>query len=273
MTHKRFGIPFWIFVTVLFALFTALTWHLAYNDAVDHLKGAERVANGSSENDKISALDLIQQTDAARWAFGQMLISFGALCVSSFGLFFLWQSLEQTRKALADNEFFGEADTSAYVHAATMRFNDNAEAILTLNNTGPTPVKAFAISINVALAPDGDLRSRFQFSDAQLKRFSLIPPQHNRDVKLVANFTQEIIDLMESIGGPHHSQASLLNGIYDRKLNLLISGNIYYQNFYNKVYRTQYAFYYGHDDVSYAKQPSRDLIVHELVLSGILDTN
>ena len=102
--------------------------------------------------------DLEAQQDMAFWAEASFWLTGFATAISGFGLFFVWQSLRQTRQAISTDREVGHAQVRAYVSVDVQTPVVRPEAIpqheFNIRNTGQSPAYKVAYIAGFDLLPD-----------------------------------------------------------------------------------------------------------------------
>lgn len=244
------------------AVLLMLTWNIATIRAIGDIMTWQSIKNGKPDADLID-LTFIAQINTANYTLVQAFLSGLSLIISMGGFFFLYISLNQTRKSLVDNERFGEAQTSCYVHAKDARFGEKGNIILIVENTGITPVKTFRISCDVKFPNDDEIISSIEFKSKKLKVWSSLAGGAAYECALDPD-NMDLIDLRTNPNKVYHlAAANIFNW------NILVYGTIYYQNIHNKIYKTQFAFFVKQSSKHKFRRPTRELLVHQLVKGGM----
>lgn len=244
------------------AILLTLTWNIATIEAIGDVMKWQSMKNGKPDADLVD-LTSIAQINTANYTLAQVFLSGLSLIISIGGFVFLYISLNQTKKSLMDNERFGEAQTSCYVHAKDARFGEKGNIILIVENTGITPVKTFRISCDVKFPNDDEIISSIEFNNKKLKVWSSLAGGASYECAL----DPENMDLIDLRTNPNMVYQLAASNIFN--WNILVYGTIYYQNIHNKIYKTQFAFFVKQTSKNKFRKPTRELLVHELVKGGM----
>ncbi|KAB2747833.1 hypothetical protein [Brucella anthropi] len=228
--------------TTFFILISGILVYLIIADLLDT---SGRIASLSNINNEIniSRLDLTAQLLMARYAFWQMVSSTAALLVSIGGLYFLYRSLEQTRKALSDNERFGIAEATAYVTAKSAECDFNGNFKLEITNTGRTTANLIEVEVNVV--PISEENSMLFLNDMKHVYACNLDP----NAIAVVAFTHEM---------PEPKDDERVYTIKGKKFPMFIAlfVKIEFQNVFGRTYVSQYYFKLDSNSDKSAPTPS-----------------
>lgn len=126
-------------------------------DRIDRIATALETANANEDregDDKRADQDLQAQKDMAQWAFWLLLTSVVSLAIGVFGLFAVYWSLSQTRRAIQDNRISSRGNLSLDLKVASL-FDDHPEARPAVHgqiaNTGQSRLKEIKVSFRAEI--------------------------------------------------------------------------------------------------------------------------
>lgn len=210
----------------------AAVWSIARQNALAEYTADVRI-KAAAAGKAYDELDLAAQQQMALWAKWTFWLTISSVALSAVALVGLWKSLQQTREAITDNRRLGEAQTRAYVHAASARhaWTDTGYGLLiNVLNVGQTPASHFEVCGQLRKVKHGDIeKSLDQFVQLPMKGWTTLGPgQAPTDVRLDIS---DYLDIVAEFGTPQEGYV------------LLVDGSIRYRDMYGHWFETRYAFW------------------------------
>ncbi|TIX89169.1 hypothetical protein [Rhizobium sp. P44RR-XXIV] len=184
--------------------------------------------------DIVQAADLATQKQMACWAglsFGGTILS---VVLSALALIGLFISLELTRRSITHTRELGQAQTRAYVHAASAgHLWDNTDGsytvLLWVENVGETPAKVFEIGATLKKVRQGQITSSIKAESYEMKAWSALGPKLKpTSVRLDL---QKFTELAREFRSPVEDHV------------ILLTGTIRYQDIFDRWFETDFALY------------------------------
>lgn len=216
------------------AVLLMLTWNIATIQAIGDVMAWQSIKNGKPDADLVD-LTSIAQINTANYTLAQVFLSGLSLIISVGGFFFLYISLNQTRKSLADNERFGEAQTDAYVIPHDVDWVNGNEIHMLVKNFGTTPALDVQYTTIIAIKGSG--------SNANTPEFNRKTQQGPYYAGCIAP-NDDLITIIPTPEILGITQELLVDERPENRIAIAIKLDVIYSTINKKTYSSEFEYYY-----------------------------
>ncbi len=207
-------------------------WSIARQSALIEFSTDMRLQAAVKEH-KVDELNLEAQRESVLWAKWMFWATIYSIALSGGALFGLWRSIGLTREAISDNRRLGEAQSRAYVHAASAHHANTDKGyglLINLINVGETPAAIFEIGARIRKVQHGNIENSLAERPAfQMKSWTALGPGlPPLDVRLDI---EKAVDIINEFSRP-------IDGYV-----FLVDGTISYRDVYGQWFETDFAFW------------------------------